>query len=42
MEQEEFSENPEFTDSVLTKAWFMPAILESYREEKDYIKSKRQ
>jgi len=29
MEKQEFSENPEFTDSVLTKTEFMPLILKS-------------
>ena len=41
-EKQEFGENPEFTDSVLTKTEFMPNILKSYKEEKDYIESKRQ
>jgi len=42
MEEKEFKNNPEFKDSDLTKKEFMPEILESYEEQIEYIKLKRQ
>jgi len=41
MEQRDFKNNPEFKDSDLTRKEFVPKIIESYKEKKEFIKKAR-
>jgi len=40
-EEKEFTDNPEFYESDLTRVRFMPEIIKSYEEKKKFIKSKK-
>jgi len=41
MEERDFKNNPEFKDSDLTRREFMPTIIQSYNEQKEFIKTAR-